>query len=51
VEFVSCCFQKLMLLCCCVECCLSHSFDWTCPRHELMVGKNFQGPLYTTNIN
>jgi len=48
---VSCCFQQLMLLGCCVDCCLSHCFDWTCLRHELMVGKNFQGPLHTTTIN
>jgi len=46
VEFVSCCFQQLMLLDCCVECCLSHSFDWTCPRRELMVGKLPRSTLY-----
>jgi len=34
-----------MLLGCCADCCLSHSFDWTCPRHELMFGKNIQAPL------
>jgi len=32
---------------CCVDCWLSHSFDWTCPRQALMGGKKFQSPLYT----